>query len=226
MRVLLVEDHAPLAANVGEYLTEQGAQVDYAYDGLSGLQLAAQGHYDVIVLDLNLPKLDGLSMCKRLRIDKGVGTPILMLTARDTVPDKVIGFDAGADDYLTKPFELIELKMRLYALLRRARPRQQSLQVGDLVFDTGSLRVVRADVALKLSPTGLRILELLMQRSPGVVTREELVSVLWGDQPPDGETTLRVHIHSLRNAIDKPFPTALLVTLPAIGYRLAVSAEN
>ena len=221
MYILIVEDSDDLAANIGEYCEERGDIVDYAADGLTGLHLAAVNRYDVLVLDLSLPGLDGLSLCERLRLDAGNNVPILMLTARDTLNDRLTGFETGADDYVTKPFSLPELHMRLKALVRRAAGASEQLTVADLVFDTRSLIVRRAGRRLELTPTGMRMLELLMRASPAVVRTATVERVVWGDDPPDSEAALRGHIHQLRGIIDKPFPTKLLKTVHGIGYRLA-----
>lgn len=220
MRILLVEDHPSLSANIGEYLAAQHCTVDFAYDGLMGFHLATTNCYEIVILDLSLPKLDGLALCQRLR-GAGMTIPILMLTARDTLDDKLEGFAVGADDYLTKPFELAELSVRISALVRRAHSRAMVLTLADLVFDTGRRTVERAGLAIKLSPTGLKILEFLMRRAPNMVSRDEVIYHIWGSEPPDGEGSLRVHIHGLRAAIDKPYGRPLLHTTPGIGYRLA-----
>ncbi|MEJ8569304.1 response regulator transcription factor [Elongatibacter sediminis] len=219
--ILLIEDHADLAATVGDELEAQGYTMDFAADGASGLGLAMTQSYDLIVLDLMLPKLDGMEVCRRLR-EQRVDTPILMLTARDQVSDKVEGFDTGADDYLVKPFDMDELAARIKALLRRSRGEvsESELRVGDLCFDTGSLRVERAGKRINLSPTGLRILRILMRESPRVVTREALEQELWGDLLPDSDT-LRSHLYNLRREVDRPFETKLLHTLPGIGFKIA-----
>jgi len=219
--ILIVEDNDDLAANIGEYCEERGDIVDFAADGLTGLHLAAVNRYDAVVLDLSLPGLDGLSLCERLRLDAGNNVPILMLTARDTLNDRLTGFEIGADDYVTKPFSLPELHMRLKALVRRAAGASEQLTVADLVFDTRSLIVRRAGRRLELTPTGMRMLELLMRASPAVVRTATVERVVWGDDPPDSEAALRGHIHQLRGIIDKPFPEKLLKTVHGIGYRLA-----
>lgn len=221
MNILLVEDNDDLAANIGEYCEERDDTVDYASDGLSGLHLAAVNHYDVLVLDLSLPGLDGLSLCERLRRDAGNDVPILMLTARDTLDDRLLGFEIGADDYVTKPFALQELYMRLRALVRRSAGMTGRLAVADLVFDTRTLVVRRAGRRLELTSTGLRVLELLMRASPAVVRSASVERTIWGDDPPDSEAALRGHIYQLRSIIDKPFPGKLLKTVHGIGYRLA-----
>jgi DNA-binding response OmpR family regulator len=223
--ILLVEDHADLAATIGDELEARGYTMDFAADGASGLGLAMTQSYDLIILDLMLPKLDGMEVCRRLR-EQRVSTPILMLTARDQVRDKVEGFDTGADDYLVKPFDMEELTARIKALLRRSRGEvsEAELRVADLTFDTGSLRVERAGERITLSPTGLRILRILMRESPRVVTREALEQELWGDLLPDSDT-LRSHLYNLRREVDRPFEVKLLHTLPGIGFKIAAPEE-
>ncbi len=220
MWVLLVEDNDALAANIGEYLEQEGDIVDFAHDGVSGLRLAETNAYDVLVLDLMLPGLDGLELAARLREQSTLRTPILMLTARDTLQDKLDGFEAGGDDYLTKPFDLLELRARLKALARRAAGSSRVLAFDDLLYDTGTLVVRRGEVPIKLTRTGLRMLELLMRRAPEVVSRQEMERAIWGDEPPDSDAALRVHVHGLRVALDRPFAVKLLHTVPGIGYRL------
>lgn len=224
MHLLLIEDNHDLAGNIGEYLEGRGHVVDYAGDGLTGLHLAAVNSYDVVVLDLNLPGIDGISLCKRLREDAHSAVPILMLTARVAERDKLIGFDAGTDDYLTKPFSLPELHARLKALSRRSLG-AQVLQVADLVFDVRTLIVRRAGRRLEMTPTGLRLLEKLMRVSPGVVSRQQVERTIWGDDPPDSDAAVRGHVHALRTAIDQRFEIKLLHTVHGVGYRLAVDDE-
>jgi DNA-binding response OmpR family regulator len=220
--ILLVEDNRSLSEMVGEYLESKGFGVDYAGDGMDGYRLATDNSYDVIVLDLMLPRLDGIEVCRRLRNEAKKSTPVLMLTARDTLTDKVNGLDAGADDYLVKPFAIQELEARVRALIRRDR-RQVSaevLKVADLVFDTASLRVTRAGRDLQLSPIGLRLLTILMRESPRVVTRRDIEREIWGDGLPDSDT-LRSHLYNLRKSIDRPFDRQLLHTVQTAGYRIA-----
>jgi DNA-binding response OmpR family regulator len=220
--ILLVEDNRGIAEMVGEYLERRGYSLDYASDGSTGLRLATQNSYDVIVLDLMLPGLDGLELCRRLRKDSKISTPVLMLTARDTLDDKLVGLDAGADDYLVKPFEIRELEARVRALIRRDR-RQVSaevLRVGDLVLDTATLRLQRGGKELQISPIGLKLLSILMRESPRVVSRRDIEREVWGDLLPDSDT-LRSHLYNLRKIIDKPFEKALLHTIHSAGYRLA-----
>jgi len=223
LSILVIEDNADLAANIADYLEEHGHLVDSALDGVTGLHLAVSQPHDVVVLDLMLPGLDGLSLCRRLRRDAQSPVPVLMLTARATLDDKVAGFAEGADDYLVKPFELRELELRLRALARRAHasgnPRR--LKVADLVFDLDTLAISRAGKAVVLPALPMKILELLMKRSPQVVWRREIEQAVWGDNPPDSDA-LRVHMHTLRTAIDGPDGVALLHTIRGIGYQLKV----
>ena len=220
--VLLVEDNRGISETVGEFLERRGYSVDYAADGVTGLHLAISNSYDVVVLDLMLPGMDGLDVCRKLRQEAKKSTPVLMLTARDTLEDKVTGLDAGADDYLVKPFEVKELEARVRALIRRDRRQvsQEVLRVGDLVLDTATLRLTRAGKDLAVSPIGLRLLTILMRESPRVVSRRDIEREVWGDMLPDSDT-LRSHLYNLRKVIDKPFQSQLLHTIHSAGYRLA-----
>jgi DNA-binding response OmpR family regulator len=221
MRILVIEDNRDILANVLDYLQLKGYSVDCAQDGLSGLHLASSGHYDLIVLDIMLPGIDGFQLCRRLREDGRNEVPILMLTARDALDDRLQGLRAGADDYLIKPFALSELVARIEAILRRSQgSRTRKLKVADLQYDLDTLDVSRAGQLLKLNPLGLRLLAVLMQKSPAVVRREALEEALWGDDCPDSDS-LRSHIHQLRQVIDKPFERPLLSTVHGVGYRLA-----
>ncbi|MBF6024419.1 response regulator transcription factor [Lysobacter niastensis] len=227
MRVLVVEDNRNLVANLFDYFESRGYVLDAAPDGPTGLHLALSHDYDAIVLDWGLPRMDGREVLRQLR-DSGADVPVLMLTARDELPDKIAGFRAGADDYLTKPFELPELEVRLEALAARAggRSRSKVLQVADLRLDLTTLEVTRDGRTLHLYPACRKLLEVLMQSSPAAVTRERLEHALWGDSPPDGDM-LRSHIYELRRSVDGPFPVKLIQTLPRVGYRLAeVSASS
>lgn len=219
MRILLVEDNRDILANLADYLEIKGYTVDCAQDGLTGLHLAASQAYDLAVLDVMLPGMDGFTLCQRLRESRN-HLPVIMLTARDTLDDRLQGFSSGADDYLVKPFELSELAARVEAVLRRTHGTSRLLTVEDLTMDLDSLAVNRAGKAIKLNPIGLKLLETLMQRSPSVVRREQLEEAIWGDDCPDSDS-LRSHIHQLRQLIDKPFDTALLQTVHGIGFRLA-----
>lgn len=226
MRILVIEDNQDIAANLGDFLEDRGHTVDFAADGVTGLHLAVVNEFDAIVLDLNLPGMDGLEVSRKLRNEARKQTPILMLTARDTLDNKLAGFESGADDYLVKPFALQEVEVRLAALARRGKGMQtRELQVADLEYNLDTLEVRRAGKLLQLNPTALRILQALMEASPAVVTRQELESRVWGEELPDSDS-LRVHIHGLRSAIDKPFGSALIQTRHGIGYRIAATDEQ
>lgn len=223
--ILLVEDHDDLAATIGAWLEDAGFAVDFAADGAIALNLVADNEYDAIILDLMLPRINGIRVAEKLR-DDGVSTPILMLTARDQLEDKIEGFDAGADDYVVKPFATEELIARLRALIRRARGEtgEGQLKVGDLVFDPRLMWVERAGQRITLSPTAMRILKVLMRESPRVVSREQIENELWGDTLPDSDT-LRSHVYNLRKGIDRPFEHKLLHTVQGMGFKLATPEE-
>ena len=222
MLVLIVEDDPDLAANVGEYLEDQGHEVDYAADGPAGLRLGLERRWDAIVLDLTLPGIDGLEICRRLREERAWESPVLMLTARDTLPDKLDGFEAGADDYLVKPFALRELGARLEALQHRGAARRRVLRVEDLELDTAAHLARRDGRRLELKPTGFKLLRRLMEAAPGALSRDQLERDLWPDEPPDS-AALNTHIYNLRKAVDRPFETPLLHTVAGIGYRLGAA---
>ena len=209
MRILVIEDNQDIAANLGDYLEDRGHTVDFAADGVTGLHLAVVHDFDAIVLDLNLPGMDGLEVCRKLRNEARKQTPVLMLTARDTLDNKLAGFDSGADDYLIKPFALQEVEVRLNALARRGKGVQtRVLDVADLEYNLDTLEVRREGKLLQLNPTALKILQALMEASPAVVTRQELETRVWGEELPDSDS-LRVHIHGLRAVVDKPFDPPL-----------------
>jgi DNA-binding response OmpR family regulator len=226
MRLLLIEDNRDILANLADYLTLKGYVIDCAQDGLTGLHLAATNEYDLVVLDIMIPGIDGYTLCARLRDSERAHVPVIMLTARDALDDRLQGFRSGADDYLVKPFALAELAARIEAVLKRSRgTRRRELVVGDLHYDLDTLAVTRGGQHFHLGPIGLRLLEVLMQKSPAVVRRETLEAALWGDAPPDSDS-LRSHIHSLRQLIDKPFARPLLHTVHGVGYRLAPAAHD
>jgi DNA-binding response OmpR family regulator len=227
MYILLIEDHQDIAANITEYFGAKGDTVDHADNGVLGLKLATSNPYDAIVLDLMLPGMDGLTVCRKLRGEARLQTPVLMLTARDLLTNKVDGFEAGADDYLVKPFSLVELGARLMALVRRAArpPGDTVLVVGALRFDLNTLLAEREGQPIKLNPTTRRLLTVLMQNAHRVVTKGELERELWGNEPPEGDV-LRAHMHALRTAVDKGYDQKLLHTVHGTGYRLAVDDET
>ena len=223
MNILVIEDNPDIAANIGDYLEVHGHEVDFAADGHLGLNLLKENSYDVVILDVMLPRADGLQVCRCIRNELELATPVLMLTAKDQLEDKVAGFEAGADDYLVKPFSLKEPELRVQALSRRrpagAELQGRQLRVGDLYFDLNTLNAKRDDQLLSLNPVQRRLLEVLMRNTDRVVRREELEEALRRDGR-DGVDTLRVHIHGLRSVIDKPFEQALLKTVHGVGYRL------
>jgi len=220
LNVLIIEDHQGVAENIGDYLESKGHVPDFAMDGLVGLHLAVTRDYDVIVLDLSIPGMDGLTLCRKLRTEAGRQVPVLMLTARDTLTDKLQGFESGADAYLVKPFALEELMARIIALSKRATPnRQNVLTVGNLELDLGTMVVRRSGRTIDLNRICLQILTLLMQHSPNLLSKSQLETALWGDEPP-GSDALRSHMYTLRNKIDKPFSSPLLHTVHGLGYKL------
>ena len=221
MRILIIEDDNDVATSLYEFLEKRGYIVDAAADGVTGLHLATVGTFDAIVLDVALPGLDGLELSRHLRKVARKTTPVLMLTARDALSDKLAGFESGADDYLVKPFALAELDARLRALVKRSYGRmgERELRVRDLCLNLDTMEVKRGGTPIAVKRIGLRILELLMRESHRVVRRQEIESLIWGDDPPDSDA-LRAHIHMLRKSIDRPFAVPLLHTMPGIGYRL------
>jgi DNA-binding response OmpR family regulator len=226
MKVLVIEDNKDILANIIDYLELRGYIIDCAQDGLSGLHLATTERFDLIVLDIMLPGLDGFQVCKRLRNEARCQTPIIMLTAKDALDDRLEGLKSGADDYLVKPFALSELAARIEAILRRSSGnRDKVLQVGDLSYDLDTLDVRRDGALLKINPIGLKLLEILMKKSPSVVRRDVLEEGVWGDSLPDSDS-LRTHIHQLRHVIDKPFESPLINTVHGIGYRLSESDQQ
>lgn len=217
--ILLVEDNQDLAETVGDFLESQGFVVDYAGDGRTALHLASSETFDAIVLDIMLPGLSGLEVCQRLRAEAQLATPIIMLTARDQLDDKLKGFDVGADDYLVKPFDLPELAARVGALIRRKRGVTNVYELGGLRLNVDTMEVWRGDTEIRLSKTLFGILQILMRESPAIVPRATIERECWGDDLPDSDT-LRSHLYNLRRAVDRPFDQSLIETLPGRGYRI------
>ncbi len=226
MRFLIVEDNPDIAANIGDYLELHGHTVDFASDGVMGLNLATEHTFDAIILDINMPRMDGFELCRQLRDQHQLDTPVLMLTARGSLADKTTGFELGAWDYLVKPFELKELMMRLHALrLRKSPNRGRILEVGDLSLNLNKWQAERDGRILDLHRASLKILEVLMQASPNAVSRQELEFVLWGDHPPNSDP-LRSHMYELRRELDRPFDWKMLKTMRGIGFALTAKEDK
>ncbi len=222
LHILLIEDQHSIAKNIAGYLEQKGHSLDFACNGLQGVELALQQFYDLIILDLNLPMMDGLQVCQQLRLHADRQIPIIMLTARDSIEDKISGFHAGADDYLTKPFSLEELEVRCLALSRRhLLQRKESIVLGPLLIDKKRKTVSREGLPLELHTMGYKILLLLAEAYPRVVSRSELSHQLWRDEPTESDA-LRSHIYQLRTVLDKPFATPLLKTIFGVGFTLEI----
>ncbi len=224
LNILIVEDDLDLAKTMIEYLALEDIRCDHASNGVTGLHLAKQNSFDVIVLDLNLPRLNGLSVCQQLRLD-GNDTPVLMITARDQLDDKIEGFKVGTDDYLVKPFELKELVVRIHALARRRSGQAQVLRYDDLEMNVSEHTAKRGNDSLKLSPTAWRLLEALLRHAPNTVSKQTLEDVVWGDELPDSNS-LKVHMFNLRKILDTPYATPLLQTIPGHGFALRRQNET
>jgi DNA-binding response OmpR family regulator len=220
MRILIVEDNKSLNQSLRMSLEEDGHGVDAAFDGKDGEYLAEVTPYDAIILDIMLPGKNGLEVCKELR-HKGVRTPVLMLTARDAIEDRVIGLDSGADDYLVKPFALPELRARLRALLRREAPDKTGvLQVGDLILDPATHRVERSGQIIDLTSKEFALLEYFMRNPERLITREMAEEHVWNYDFEGVSNVIDVYIRRLRRKVDDPFDVKLLETIRGAGYRL------
>lgn len=222
IRLLLIEDTQDLATEVYDFLESQGIEVDYAANGKQALSLIRDNRYDVIVLDLMLPDMSGIDICHFIKQQTDPCPPVLMLTARDSIEDKTLGYDAGTDDYLTKPFNQHELLMRCKALTRRQQLHTSThTTIGELDFNIRQQLAHRNGSELKLSSTGFKILTLLVQAYPNAVSRQEIIQHIWGEDVPDSDV-LRSHIYTLRQSLDKPFATEMLKTIHGIGFKLSV----
>jgi DNA-binding response OmpR family regulator len=220
LHILVVEDHAPLREQIVSLLVRAGHRVDEAADGRLALAMALDQPPDVLVLDLGLPGLDGVKLCERLRAEASAHIPVLMLTARDALQDKISGFEAGADDYLVKPFASEELLARIHALaLRKSVGRDYVLRIGSLAIDRRAQEATRSGIRLALPPTAFAILLMLAENFPRALTRSEIVRRLWNDESPESDP-LRTHLYQLRRAIDKPFAKPMLKTVHGVGFRL------
>jgi DNA-binding response OmpR family regulator len=230
LQILLIEDEQNIAKNIAEFFEQKGHVLDFAVRGDQGLDLALQNYYDLIILDLNLPGMDGTEVCQNIREKANRHIPILMLTARDSIEDKVEGFSIGTDDYLSKPFSLQELEVRCLALSRRhLLHTNEKLTIGPLVLDRKRRTAMRDNSNLHLSSMGFKILTILAEAYPQVVSRSQMNFKLWGDEPTESDA-MRSHIYQLRNAIDKPFPFPMLKTVFGVGFVLisddAESSKN
>ncbi|MBJ9423823.1 response regulator transcription factor [Acinetobacter seifertii] len=221
--ILMVEDHFELAATVCEFLEVHGYVIDHARSLDAARSFLKSQHYHLLLLDINLPDGSGYDLCNWLRTEQGVDIPVLMLTARDTLDDKLKGFTAGTDDYLVKPFDFNELVMRIRALIKRAAGEvaNHKIQIHDLILDSATQTVVRAGNNIELPPIQFKLLKILMRQSPKVVTKQELMMELWGDEEPESDA-LRSHIYNLRKMVDKPFDPKLLHTVAGVGLKIAL----
>ncbi|MCI0712874.1 MAG: response regulator transcription factor [Chloroflexi bacterium] len=225
MHVLIVEDEAKLSAYLKRGLEEEGYAVDLAHNGHDALAWARTMHFDMIVLDIMLPGMDGLAVCQALR-ERDIRTPILMLTARDTVDDRVVGLDAGADDYLVKPFAFKELLARLRALGRRSTEQEKStvLTVGELSLDTATHQVTRDGQLINLAAKEYAVLECLMREKNRVLTRDAIADHVWDYSTFNESNVIDVYIRNLRRKVDDPFDTKLIQTVRGVGYRISEDA--
>ena len=227
MDILLVEDDFDVAQNICEHFELSGHNVEWAPDGLIGLERATADARDIIILDITLPRMSGIDLCHRLR-ELGLTTvPIVMLTARGDLDDKVTAFGVGADDYIVKPYALEELESRIHALIRRSYGVDCAsvLRVGELTFNTATHQVSRQQTKLAVSATARKILEILMRNSKRVVPKQEIEQIVWGDNPPQSDS-LKIHIYALREAIDKPFNSSMIKTIRGVGYRITAGDED
>lgn len=218
--ILMVEDHIDLASTVCDFLEAHGYIVDHARTLDAAKTLLKQNHYQLLLLDINLPDGSGYTLCDWLRND-GLSIPVLMLTARDTMDDKLQGFAAGTDDYLVKPFDFNELLVRMRALMKRAlgEVSKSKLQVHDLILDSTVQSVIRSGQAIELPPIQFKLLKILMRNSPKVISKQEIMLELWGDEEPESDA-LRSHIYNLRKLIDKPYTDKLIHTVSGVGLKL------
>ncbi len=219
-QILVIEDNNELQGILADFLEMKGAHVDFADNGELGLNLAQANEFDAIILDVMLPKKDGMQVAKELRAD-GCSTPILMLTALNGQEELLKGFRSGVDDFVTKPFNFPELEVRLCAMIKRYRGEVASsvIHFGTLKIDQNSHKVTREEKLLTLTPVMYQILVKLVKAAPEVVSRDSLIHEIWGDESPDKDV-LRSHIYLLRNVLDKPFDKSILITVPKVGFRL------
>ncbi|WP_373990678.1 response regulator transcription factor [Duganella sp. BuS-21] len=222
LSILVVEDHATIARQIVEFLDGLKWQADHAANGALAIELATREVYDVVLLDLNLPDMDGLEVCRAIKARAPRNLPVLMLTARDAFEDKARGFSEGADDYLTKPFDLRELALRCEALARRGQLHlDQEMRVGPLTLLLREKRAVYNDVPVALTQAGFKILLAMCGAYPQAVSRSALLHALWGAEPPDSDA-LKSHVYALRKQLEQVGAPKMIVTIPQLGYRLAL----
>ena len=226
INVLLVEDDIDLAATIVDYLDIESITCDHASNGLMGLELIQRNHYQMMMLDINMPKMDGLTLCNTVR-EKGLDIPILMLTARDSLENKLQGFEAGSDDYLVKPFAMKELVARVQVLSKRRSGEVKRLVLGDLILDLNQRTAQLQQQTLKLSPIAFKLLEVLVRASPQPMGRQHIMQAVWGDEQPDSNS-LKVHIHHVRKQLDasKHSPLLKLETISGIGFAIKAADQG
>lgn len=227
MNILIVEDDFDVSQNMRTFLEACGYSVETATNGLNGLDLSTATHFDVILLDIGLPKINGLDLCKRLRKLGFSTTGIIMATARDELEDKLVAFRSGADDYIVKPFALVELKCRIEALMKRRGFNAPGgvLRVADMVYEPQSCTITRAGDSIHVSRIGRILLQCLMENTHRVVSRAELEKLIWGNSPPSPDA-LKTHLYALREKIDKPYPQKLIKNVRGVGYRITADDET
>jgi DNA-binding response OmpR family regulator len=228
IRLLIVEDQVDLAENLFEFLGEDFYSLDFAADGLTALHLLATQSYDVIVLDLMLPGVNGFDICRRIRHDLRCQTPIILMTSLSSLADKEKGFECGGDDYLVKPFELRELQLRIEALHRRQTPQKPVLQAGEVRFNPGTLEVELHGLKTTLSGTSSRLFELLIRAYPNFLSHTALTDALWGgSRHGDAEgNSLRTHVYTLRKSLQSGLGAGLVKTIHGRGYRLEAPGDG
>lgn len=220
MKVLIVEDNHHVAETIADYLELVDIDIDCAYHGVAAIEILKKESFDVIIMDIMMPKLDGISTVEALRNDHACSIPVLFLTAKDTLEDKIHAFKVGGDDYLVKPFAMEELHMRLLALSKRGkRTDVGKITFEDMEMDIKAGTLYRQQRLIKLAPIQLKIIALLMKKAPDMVSKNELIDHVWGDESPSSDA-LRSHLYTIRNAIDKGFDTPRLETIHGKGYRL------
>ncbi|WP_024600710.1 response regulator transcription factor [Pseudoalteromonas sp. TAE56] len=224
INVLLVEDDIDLATTIVDYLEIESIECDHASNGVMGLNLIERNPYQMIILDVNMPKMDGLTMCKTLR-ERGIDIPVLMLTARDSLDNKLEGFAAGSDDYLVKPFAMKELVARVQVLAKRTSGEVKRLTFANLTLNLTAHTATVAAYSLKLSPITFKLLEVLVREQQKPVTRQVIMQAIWGDDQPDSNS-LKVHIHHLRKQLEQAHCQAVLETIPSVGFGLKLKNET